>query len=550
MSLAYPKSLPKPTRRKGALIYEIRVRVPPEARGKRFKASHTTRSLGTRDKAEAARNLPKIYLGLQAEFEAEVRQSVSETPNARLLTVDEVCAIERDRLYKSEQQNRRERLSGFVGDPDQLAQEHRTRLQRRLKTARAKAVNRDFTDAEWLLTYLAKSGQGGVADHQRALGALARTKVKVLQEIIADDEALAFEITVQQEPGIPTLKEHASSYLGRRASELTGERSALIAAVVRDFIALSGGDKRVTAYTRSDAVAFIDALLCLPANWRKNRKLRHLEIAAAARAAKESGVSRQSAESIRKKVALIAAVFAEANDRYGGVTITFPTKGLPKAAAANEQRDPFTHEELAKLLSSDLPRHLKWLTRLSLYTGARLNELAQLTAKHIHNHGDLYHVRFDPDMRLKSPSCVRSVPIHPRLIEMGFIDYVSKCMGPLFPGITQHSSGRFSDALSKAFSRHLALIGIKRPKLSFHSLRHTFAERFKVVAPREAETRLRLLGQSVTGVAGRYGGGYKAEANDMELLAHRAKVLDGLNFKGLNAQVSSGLTDFSKSEVL
>jgi hypothetical protein len=244
MSLAYPKDLPRPTRRKGALSYEIRVRVPPQARGQRFKASQTTRSLGTRDKAEALRNLPAIYQDLQTEFEAEAaRQSVKDEPeNVRLLSVDEVCAIERDRLHKSEQQQRRERLSGFVGHPEQLAQEHRTRLQNWLKTARAKAVNRDFSDAEWLLTYLSKSGQGEVADHQRALSALARTRVRVLQEIIADDEALAaHEIAVQSQPGIPTLKEHASAYLERRAGELTGERSALIAAVVRDFIALAGG---------------------------------------------------------------------------------------------------------------------------------------------------------------------------------------------------------------------------------------------------------------------------------------------------------------------
>ena len=40
MSLAYPKKLPKPTRRKRGLTYEIRVRVPPQARGEEFKGTH------------------------------------------------------------------------------------------------------------------------------------------------------------------------------------------------------------------------------------------------------------------------------------------------------------------------------------------------------------------------------------------------------------------------------------------------------------------------------------------------------------------------------
>ena len=208
--------------------------------------------------------------------------------------------------------------------------------------------------------------------------------------------------------------------------------------------------------------------------------------------------------------------------------------GFPQAdfqsARANEQRDPFTQAELSKLLASNIPGHLNWLTWLGLYTGARLNELAQLTTKHIHKHGNTHYIQFAADMRLKSLSCIRSVPIHKKLIEIGFLDYVSKQTGPLFPGITQHSSGRFSHALSKAFGRHLQLIGIKRRKLSFHSLRHTFADRFKVDAPSEVETREQLLGHAVSGVAGRYGGDYLSEASDMRLLAHRARVLQKLKF--------------------
>jgi len=422
---------------------------------------------------------------LQAEFEAEAAKhaSSSASTNLPLLSVEDVCRIQRERLLESERVFRKEHIAGFRGDAVQLAEQYRVRLLRTLESARAQAIVHDFKYDEWLLTYLAKSGQGEVADRERALSALARTRDKVLQEIIAEDEALMPEAAVQQQPGVPKLSEHTSAYLARRASEVTAERKALIEAVVRDFIALTGGDKAITAYKKSHAVEFIDALLCLPANWTKDKKLRHLEIAAAAKAAKELGMRRQSAESIRKKVQLISAVFADAEDRYGGVTITFPTKGLPKGVGANEQRDPFTKDELDNLLGSELPGHLKWLTWLGLYTGARLNELAQLSTKHVGDKSGIHFIRFSSDMRLKSLSCVRSVPIHSKLIEMGFLDYAAKQQGALFQGITQHSSGRYSDALSKAFRRHLEKIGIKRPKLSFHSLRHSFAAQFKVAAP-------------------------------------------------------------------
>jgi integrase len=159
-----------------------------------------------------------------------------------------------------------------------------------------------------------------------------------------------------------------------------------------------------------------------------------------------------------------------------------------------------------------------------------LNELAQLTDQHIREHDDVSYICFDESMRLKTPACVRSIPVHGKLIELGFLDYVASRKGRLFPGITQHSSGRFSDAPSKAFRRHLEALGIKRPKLSFHSLRHNFADRFKIDASREVETRERLLGHDVPGVAGRYGSNYKAEANDLTLLANRAAIIEVLKF--------------------
>ena len=533
MALAYPKDIPKPTRRKNGLTYEIRVRVPIEARGGKFKGTHTTRTLGTRDKAEAFRQRLTVYADLQAEFEAEAANQVAVYAARKLplLSIEDVCRLQREHILECERRFRREHIAGFRGDHVDLAEQYRVRLQRALNSARAEAIVRDFRHEDWFLNFLAADGKGEVADRDRALSALARAKVKVWREMIADDEALALETALQQKSSsIPSLSEHTSAYLARRSDEITGDYRHLIQSIVRDFIALVGGDKAVTAYNKADAVTFVDALLCLPANWRKDKKLRHLDIAAAAKAAKGEGFPRQSAESIRKKIRLISALFADADERYGGISITFPTKGLPKRLRTNEQRDPFKEEELSKLLSSKIPGHLNWLTWLGLYTGARLNELAQLTTKHIHTHGNTHYIRFEVGMRLKAPSCIRSVPIHTKLIEMGFLDFAAKQSGSLFPGIPQHSSGRFSDALSKAFCRHLRLIGVKRRKLSFHSLRHTFADRFKVAAPSETETRLRLMGQGIPGIAGRYGGDYLAEASDMELLGHRAKVLERIKF--------------------
>jgi integrase len=529
MALQYPKRLPTPTLRKGSLTYEMRVRVPAEARGERFKGTHATRTLGTRDKAEALRKIPRTYEQLHAEFEAEVTSLGGVAPATSKLTISDVCRIQRERLLESEEQYRKERVVGSA-DPVALAQDHHARLHRRLANARASVTSRHFANAEWLLTWLSKSGRGEVDNRDAALRALARNEVQVLREIIADDDALGALSPEDIPDETPTLSAHLDDYLFRRAKELTGERVAMFRAVVRDFIALAGANKPVSGYTKAHGLKFIDSMVALPANWTKDRKLRTLAIGDAASEAKSMGLVGQSAQSIRKKVSLIKSVFADAKDRYDGVHITFPTRGLPKAGAANEARDPFTQRELTTLLASTLPGHLHWLTWTGLCTGARLNELAQLTVDHIHHHGGIAYIYFDESMRLKTSACVRSVPLHSKLLELGFLEYVHSCNGPLFPGITQHSSGRFSDALSKAFRRHLEALGIKRPKLSFHSLRHTFAARFKSAAPRDVETRERLMGHDVPGVAGRYGGCYKTEASDMDLLETRAPIVETLRF--------------------
>ena len=125
---------------------------------------------------------------------------------------------------------------------------------------------------------------------------------------------------------------------------------------------------------------------------------------------------------------------------------------------------------------------------------------------------------------------IRAVPLWQEIIDAGFLDHVNQATDLLFPGIPKHTSGRYSDAPSKAFSYHLKKIDIKRPKLSYHSLRHTFLAEFKRYAARDFETRERLVGHAVSGVAGRYGNSYEAEALDMDLLIERAKVLDLLKF--------------------
>jgi integrase len=79
---------------------------------------------------------------------------------------------------------------------------------------------------------------------------------------------------------------------------------------------------------------------------------------------------------------------------------------------------------------------------------------------------------------VKTTTSKRIVPIHPLLLELGFLDYVDaqKRAGKrdLFPGLKPEKANRAGENLGEWFSRYLEYIGMKRDRVSFHSLRHSF----------------------------------------------------------------------------
>ena len=70
------------------------------------------------------------------------------------------------------------------------------------------------------------------------------------------------------------------------------------------------------------------------------------------------------------------------------------------------------------------------------------------------------------DQHLKNKQSKRIIPIHPMLIEMGFIDYVmsvkAKRKQRVFYQLTYTPENHYGDKMSKWFRRYLTEIGIKR----------------------------------------------------------------------------------------
>lgn len=161
---------------------------------------------------------------------------------------------------------------------------------------------------------------------------------------------------------------------------------------------------------------------------------------------------------------------------------------------ANDRRNIYTKSDLRKLFNSDVyrqGRHKKashfWVPLIGIFTGARLNEICQMTTDDIHQDPVTKRWVFDINANdeqqskksLKQPYHARLVPIHKRLIELGILDYHRSLKTAkqkrLFPDLPYVSNNnRYGDKLQRWFNRtYRNECGITTTNTSFHSLRHT-----------------------------------------------------------------------------
>lgn len=170
-----------------------------------------------------------------------------------------------------------------------------------------------------------------------------------------------------------------------------------------------------------------------------------------------------------------------------------------------EKRKDFSTDDLNALFAG--PVHAKgerpkggygeavyWMPLLALFMGARREEIGQLRVQ------DVKPVAYidDDDKRqevwciditdtpdddalpnqIKNEASNRLVPLHPKLIELGFIDYVNKLKdqkGRVFPRLQPIGIGKkLTDKVGQWFSRYKRECGIEDKSKVFHSFRHTW----------------------------------------------------------------------------
>lgn len=182
------------------------------------------------------------------------------------------------------------------------------------------------------------------------------------------------------------------------------------------------------------------------------------------------------------------------------------------------ERPPFTVEEMNLIFNAPLftgckddergwskagpnrPRRGRyWVPLLAMFNGLRCNEACQLELPDVLTVEGIPCIRVTDETddeegtgkgkSVKNKTSKTTVPIHPRLLAMGFLEFVKTRSiagggSQLFPELPQNREGRYADVFSKWFRRFLTeAIPGQRVKASFHSFRHSF---------RDAERRAKI----------------------------------------------------------
>ena len=180
------------------------------------------------------------------------------------------------------------------------------------------------------------------------------------------------------------------------------------------------------------------------------------------------------------KLAPVRAIlqWAVDNHRLPVNPTTRVTIGL-KTRAADSKRG-FDDNEAAKILAAarseaDPVKH--WVPLLGAYSGARLSEICQLRVQDIAEVNGIWCMKIVPEAgSVKTAGSERIVPLHPAVIEAGFLQYVSNLTsGPIFPALPPDKFGKRGGNGTRVIGPWVRRLGLTDKRLSpSHSWRHRF----------------------------------------------------------------------------
>jgi len=247
------------------------------------------------------------------------------------------------------------------------------------------------------------------------------------------------------------------------------------------------GDKGIKTVSHQDAQTIKKNLQRLPSSRNKRAIYRGKTIKQVLKISVPDN-HLMSIKTINTRLGCYSELFKWAlKNGYADVNV-FDGLGLKDNRKSRDLRLPFTPQDLKDIFSSDAinkatKRWQYWLPVLGIFTGARLNELCQLQRQDVKQVNGIWCISITDEgqqQHLKSTSSKRLIPIHNKLVSLGFIEFVNNDSNTaktnrIFPELTLRND-MFSHTPSKWFGNLKQRVLVESDKKSFHSFRHTFVD--------------------------------------------------------------------------
>ena len=218
----------------------------------------------------------------------------------------------------------------------------------------------------------------------------------------------------------------------------------------------------------------------------------------------------------------------------------------------SKDRLPFTSKDLEVIFSSSfyttkLEDNIKkkiekvFIPIIAIYSGMRLNEISSLYVNDIKIEKGIYYfdINNEKDKTVKNKMSIRKVPIHKKIIEAGFLDYIAtlsqNSTSKVWTNLTikvsnkETEKGTYSSNISNWFRNFKNPLGFNKQKV-FHSTRHTAIDNLKQQKVDTIEIA-EIVGHSNDSITiDRYSTSYDIEAKQTVInkITYDVKALDKL----------------------
>ena len=288
------------------------------------------------------------------------------------------------------------------------------------------------------------------------------------------------------------------------------------------------GDLPLNSIQRKHAREFKKLLLKLPPNIKKLKDIQSYADIDWKNLPEGQG---QSPRTINIKLSCMVTLFnwAKNNDLYQGDN-PFSNLNIKGVKSVKSDRKPFNQNQLEALFHSPVYKGCKcqdwnnrltpgkiiikdslyWVPLIALYTGMRMNEICQLDKGDIKQQDGIWYIDINDERekRLKNKTSIRIIPVHKKLIELGFLNHIRNSKYRLFDDIPLGHNGTYSYIFSKRFSKLLKALDINNSNVCFHSFRHNFIDAMRFSGANK-DIIMRLVGHgSSNSIHDNYGNGY------------------------------------------